>query len=55
MRTVAVCASAADQRSASRPAANDSASANTARNVIAAAVKLVSQAVWPALGTTLAA
>ena len=38
------CASAEDQRSASRPEASDSASAKTARKAIAAEVNTVSRA-----------
>ena len=44
IRTVAVLASAPAQRSASRPEASESAIANTARKVIAAAVNPVSHA-----------
>jgi hypothetical protein len=46
------CASAEDQRSASRPEASDSASAKTARNAIAAEVNTVSRADCPVRGTT---
>ena len=55
MRTVEVCANSLAQRSAKRPVASDSASANTARNAIAPAVKVVSVAVKPVGGTTLSA
>jgi len=43
-RMVEDCANAEDQRSASRPEASDSASANTARKAIAAEVNTVSRA-----------